>query len=70
MTATLGDTAPLHAIIKRLAVHFKNVTRRASKMLTGMDDPQQQQLWRTLLMCTRVMMEDRARLFKTNDVVS
>ena len=51
MVAILGDTAPLYEIVKKLPTHF-NLERRASKMVAGVDDPQQQQPMKTLVMCT------------------
>ena len=51
MVATLTGTAPLYATVERWATHFK-IGKEKLEDDDNVDDPQQQQLRKTLLMCT------------------
>ena len=53
MVSTLGDTAPSNATVKRQAENFTmGKESHEDDDRCGPDDPQQQQLRKTLLICT------------------
>ena len=69
MVATVGDTAPSYALVKRWAAHFKMLKESLED-----DDkcgrPTTATTEENIAHMHKAVIDNRGRLFKTNDVVS